>query len=188
MFWLSCPQPVASTGTRTTANFTSAHAAYMPSSTPPHTLPTYPHTPPLIQARLLPLLADCLATCASPNAALRAAFLCLEAEYRKSWEADAAARAAGGRAGGVFPGCTALAALLLGRQLYVANAGDCRGVIDRGGARGAAALSRDHTAALESERARVAGAGGDVSMQHGSWRLGGVGLQVSRCIGDFDQK
>jgi hypothetical protein len=65
-------------------------------------------------------------------------------------------------------------------------AGDCRAVLDRGSE--AAALSRDHTAALEDERLRVQAQGGTVSFQHGSWRVGDCGLQVSRCIGDFDHK
>eukprot|EP00955_Chlamydomonas_euryale_P067803 359937-Chlamydomonas_euryale.AAC.29 len=139
------------------------------------------------QARLAPLLAAALPRAASPGDALAAAFRALEVEYRAVWAADAAARAAGGAPGGSFPGCTALAALLLGRTLHVANAGDCRCVLDRSAS--AAPLSRDHTPALGDERARVAAAGGAVSRAHGSWRLdGGVGLQVTRCIGDFDQK
>lgn len=139
------------------------------------------------QGRLPALLGSALRECDSPQAALRSAFLALEAEYRGVWAADAAARKAGGRAGGSFPGCTALVALMIGRTLVVANAGDCRCVLDRGTE--PVALSRDHTAALEDERARIDAAGGATALQHGSWRLGGgVGLQVSRCIGDFDQK
>lgn len=39
------------------------------------------------------------------------------------WEADCASRAQTGKAGGQYPGCTAMAALLVGNDLYVANAG-----------------------------------------------------------------
>ena len=42
----------------------------------------------------------------------------------------------------------------------------------------AEALSQDHTAALEEERARITRRGGMVSWQHSSWRIGGCGIQV----------
>lgn len=45
----------------------------------------------------------------------------------------------------------------------------------------AVALSRDHTAADEGERARVAAAGGDVRWRADGWRVGNAGLQVTRC-------
>lgn len=31
------------------------------------------------------------------------------------------------------PGCTAIAALVIGEKLYVANAGDCRAILNRAG-------------------------------------------------------
>jgi len=63
-------------------------------------------------------------------------------------------------AGTVYPGCTALAAVVAGRQLWMGNAGDGRSVLSRGGA--AVPLSRQHTADLEGERARVVAAGSTV--------------------------
>ena len=45
----------------------------------------------------------------------------------------------------------------------------------------AVALSRDQTAEREDERGRVAAAGGDVRKRMDGWRVGDVGLQVTRC-------
>eukprot|EP00775_Hariotina_reticulata_P006807 gene6807-7023_t len=76
-----------------------------------------------------------------------------------------------------YPGCTALAAVITGNQLFVANAGDGRAVISRGGS--AVPLSRQHTADLADERARVVAAGGTVVYRGGSWRVGPAALQLS---------
>ena len=46
---------------------------------------------------------------------------------------------------------------------------------------GAVALSRDQTAERVDERARVQAAGGDVRKRMDGWRVGDVGLQVTRC-------
>ena len=73
--------------------------------------------------------------------------------------------------------------LAWGGRLYVANAGDCRAVLCRGGE--ALPLSRDHTADLDSERERVLAAGGS-ARQHGvNWRIGTAGLQVTRWAAGF---
>ncbi len=53
-------------------------------------------------------------------------------------------------------GTTALAALIAGDALLVANAGDCRAVMCRRGR--AIDLSRDHNAESEAERVKAAGA------------------------------
>lgn len=45
----------------------------------------------------------------------------------------------------------------------------------------AVALSRDQTAEREDERARVQAAGGDVRKRMDGWRVGDVGLEVTRC-------
>ena len=45
----------------------------------------------------------------------------------------------------------------------------------------AVALSRDQTAEREDERARIQAAGGDVRKRMDGWRVGDVGLQVTRC-------
>jgi serine/threonine protein phosphatase PrpC len=84
------------------------------------------------------------------------------------------------------PGCTALAALLLGDALFIANAGDCRAVLCRGGR--ALPLSRDHTADLPGERARILSVKGRLVYRIDSWRVGDAGLQVTRSIGDGDVK
>lgn len=55
-------------------------------------------------------------------------------------------------------GCTAVVAVIKGGTLYVANAGDSRGVLCRGGA--ALAMSEDHKPAQENERTRILNAGG----------------------------
>ncbi len=70
----------------------------------------------------------------------------------------------------VQAGCTAVVAVLKGQELWVANAGDSRAVLCRGGQ--ALALSEDHKPQSEGERNRITAAGGFVS------DVGGV----SRCV------
>ncbi|KAK9822800.1 hypothetical protein WJX74_011082 [Apatococcus lobatus] len=77
-------------------------------------------------------------------------------------------------------GTTAVAALVGSRHLYVANCGDSRAVLCRGGY--ACALTDDHKAAREDETARVEAAGGQILFWNGV-RVMGV-LAVSRAIGD----
>ncbi|KAJ3696244.1 hypothetical protein LUZ60_001621 [Juncus effusus] len=77
-------------------------------------------------------------------------------------------------------GSTASTAVLVGDRLLVANVGDSRAVICRGGA--AIAVSRDHKPDQTDERQRIEDAGGFV-MWAGTWRVGGV-LAVSRAFGD----
>ncbi|KAJ0797239.1 putative protein-serine/threonine phosphatase [Helianthus annuus] len=78
-------------------------------------------------------------------------------------------------------GTTALTALLLGRLLVVANAGDCRAVLCRKGT--AINMSQDHRPTHPSERKRVEELGGFVDDGY----LNGV-LSVSRALGDWDMK
>ena len=54
-------------------------------------------------------------------------------------------------------GCTAVVAVIKSGVLYVANAGDSRGVLCRGGR--AVAMSEDHKPAQETERTRILNAG-----------------------------
>jgi protein phosphatase 1L len=68
----------------------------------------------------------------------------------------------------------------VGDRLLVANVGDSRAVICRGGE--AFALSSDHKPNRADERQRIEDAGG-VVMWAGTWRVGGV-LAVSRAFGD----
>jgi protein phosphatase 1L len=77
-------------------------------------------------------------------------------------------------------GSTASTAILVGDRLLVANVGDSRAVICRGG--NAFAVSRDHKPDQTDERQRIEEAGGFV-MWAGTWRVGGV-LAVSRAFGD----
>ncbi|GFQ06176.1 probable protein phosphatase 2c 59 [Phtheirospermum japonicum] len=77
-------------------------------------------------------------------------------------------------------GSTASTAILVGNRLLVANVGDSRAVICRGGT--AIAVSRDHKPDQTDERRRIEDAGGFV-MWAGTWRVGGV-LAVSRAFGD----
>merc|ERR1712008_211633 len=79
-------------------------------------------------------------------------------------------------------GCTAVVALLVGRELYVANAGDSRCVVCRDGK--AIEMSYDHKPEDEIERTRRNKAGGRVT-QDG--RVNG-GLNLSRAIGDHAYK
>ncbi|XP_065021094.1 probable protein phosphatase 2C 59 [Musa acuminata AAA Group] len=77
-------------------------------------------------------------------------------------------------------GSTASTAILVGDRLLVANVGDSRAVISRGGK--AFAVSKDHKPDQTDERRRIEDAGGFV-MWAGTWRVGGV-LAVSRAFGD----
>ncbi|KAI4301555.1 hypothetical protein L6164_034822 [Bauhinia variegata] len=78
-------------------------------------------------------------------------------------------------------GTTALTALILGRLLMVANAGDCRAVLCRKGE--AIDMSQDHRPIYPSERKRVEELGGFVDDGY----LNGV-LSVTRALGDWDMK
>ncbi|KAF7070820.1 hypothetical protein CFC21_095077 [Triticum aestivum] len=78
-------------------------------------------------------------------------------------------------------GTTALTALIFGRQLLVANAGDCRAVLCRKGM--AMEMSRDHRPTYEAERQRVTECGGYIEDGY----LNGV-LSVTRALGDWDMK
>ena len=75
-----------------------------------------------------------------------------------------------------------MVALLVGRELYVANAGDSRCVVCRDGR--AIEMSFDHKPEDEPESARIKKAGGRVT-QDG--RVNG-GLNLSRAIGDHAYK
>jgi len=78
-------------------------------------------------------------------------------------------------------GTTALTALVFGRHLLVANAGDCRAVLCRKGV--AMEMSRDHRANYVEECERVAASGGYIEDGY----LNGV-LSVTRALGDLDMK
>uniref|UniRef100_A0ACD5UGJ6 Uncharacterized protein n=1 Tax=Avena sativa TaxID=4498 RepID=A0ACD5UGJ6_AVESA len=75
-------------------------------------------------------------------------------------------------------GTTALAALITGRSLLVANAGDCRAVICCRGK--AIEMSRDHKPSCNREKMRIEASGGYVDDGY----LNGL-LNVARAIGDW---
>lgn len=83
---------------------------------------------------------------------------------------------------GSSSGCTAVVALLVGNELYVANAGDSRCVVCRNGA--AMDMSFDHKPEDAEELERIQKAGGRVTMDG---RVNG-GLNLSRAIGDHAYK
>lgn len=78
-------------------------------------------------------------------------------------------------------GCTANVALMIGNDLYVANAGDSRCVIAEGGK--CEELSIDHKPDNDGEKTRIIKAGGSVY----NGRVNG-NLSLSRALGDFDYK
>ena len=136
-------------------------------------------------------------------------FLCSEFEYllRSSWtssktpasllmmmfdEAESRFRSQQSstnlaRSAKAYPGSTAVCAILHDSLLTVAHVGDSRAMISRDDR--ALFLTKDHTLDRSDERQRVLSAGGKmVTAPGGSQRLGDVGLQVTRSIGDFDLK
>ncbi|XVF63512.1 hypothetical protein PTKIN_Ptkin09bG0092500 [Pterospermum kingtungense] len=81
----------------------------------------------------------------------------------------------------ISSGTTALTALILGRTLIVANAGDCRAVLGRRGR--AIEMSKDHKPNCTSERLRIEKLGGVIYDGY----LNGQ-LSVARALGDWHMK
>ncbi|KAK6942221.1 PPM-type phosphatase-like domain [Dillenia turbinata] len=75
-------------------------------------------------------------------------------------------------------GTTALTAMIFGRSLLVANAGDCRAVLSRGGV--AMEMSKDHRPCCIKERRRIESLGGYIDDGY----LNGI-LGVTRALGDW---
>ncbi|KAA0146519.1 hypothetical protein FNF29_07991 [Cafeteria roenbergensis] len=107
-----------------------------------------------------------------PSKALVAAFEQTDREFL---------RCANGRQLPWEDGTTAVAALVRGSDIWVANAGDSRAVLVRtdGSVR---PLSLDHKPNRPDERDRILSTGGSV-IHHGVWRVQGM-LAVSRALGD----
>jgi protein phosphatase 1G len=82
---------------------------------------------------------------------------------------------------GPSAGCTSVVAVVKSGTLYVANAGDSRAVLCRGGV--ARDMSIDHKPTLDGEKARILAAGGFVA----DGRVKGS-LALSRAIGDMEFK
>ncbi|KAK6146258.1 hypothetical protein DH2020_020127 [Rehmannia glutinosa] len=80
-----------------------------------------------------------------------------------------------------YCGTTALTALVLGRNLLIANVGDCRAVLCRKG--DAVQLSQDHRPSCQVERKRVEDLGGMIEYGY----LNGE-LAVTRALGDWYMK
>lgn len=72
------------------------------------------------------------------------------------------------------------------RRITVANCGDSRAVLCRGGK--AIELSEDHKPELPREEERIKKAGGHVALAGPCHRVDGWGLNLSRALGDFHYK
>ncbi|KAI9125616.1 hypothetical protein K1719_003034 [Acacia pycnantha] len=75
-------------------------------------------------------------------------------------------------------GTTALTAIIHGRSLLVANAGDCRAVLSRCG--GAIEMSKDHRPSCTKEKKRIASLGGFIDDGYLNGQLG-----VTRALGNW---
>ncbi|CAK7353516.1 unnamed protein product [Dovyalis caffra] len=96
------------------------------------------------------------------------AFLQTDSAFEKACSLDAA----------LASGTTALTALVVGRLLVVANAGDCRAVLCRRG--NAIDMSNDHKPTCSKERKRIEACGGYIYDGY----LNGL-LNVARALGDW---
>lgn len=85
-----------------------------------------------------------------------------------------------------FPGSTALCMILCNNNLTIANIGDSRAILCRDGK--PYALTSDQVADRVDERARIQASGHTLKQHEGEWRVGSVGLAVTRSIGDIDMK
>lgn len=125
----------------------------------------------------------------SPAALLRDAVADADAAYRAA-EQDAIRR--GAEYDTKWPGSTATIAMVVGRHLTVANLGDSRAVLCRGGR--PLLLTADQVASREDERARILSFSESVGLNpcirqvDGQWRVGPGGLAVTRSVGDSDLK
>ncbi|KAH9318341.1 hypothetical protein KI387_020110, partial [Taxus chinensis] len=100
--------------------------------------------------------------------AVRRAFLRTDTAFAEACSLDT----------GLSSGTTALVAMIIGRYLLVANAGDCRAVLSRCGK--AIEMSRDHKPGCSRERKRIEASGGYVDDGY----LNGQ-LTVTRALGDW---
>ena len=116
----------------------------------------------------------------APKEALQRAFLKTDADFlERAWREN------------LNDGCTVTTALLVGKDLYVANAGDSRTILCHSQRDGmtmsnATPLSIDHKPDRPSERQRITAAGGTVTFL-GCPRVNGV-LATSRGFGDKELK
>jgi serine/threonine protein phosphatase PrpC len=123
-------------------------------------------------------------SCSGPSHLLDSALKRAETEFDSFWTTQNA-KSSQKR----YPGTTAVCMLLCNGVLSVANIGDSRAMLCRNGA--PLMLSVDQTADRADERDRIAamGFGDELHLRDdGHWRIGSVGLSVSRSIGDHDMK
>lgn len=120
----------------------------------------------------------------SPKDALTEAFIKTDTAFRRELVSQYNAKRITQK--NWHPGCTAITALIVRETLFVANAGDSRAILCRGGH--AFPLTKDHVASCPSERERIIQEGLEVKWQVDTWRVGAAALQVTRSIGDDDLK
>ncbi|XP_009358521.2 probable protein phosphatase 2C 27 [Pyrus x bretschneideri] len=97
---------------------------------------------------------------------------------RSFMETDAAFAKKCSREASLASGTTALTAMIFGRSLLVANAGDCRAVLSRCGV--AIEMSKDHRPCCTKERMRVESLGGYIDDGYLNGQLG-----VTRALGNW---
>ncbi|KAG2398834.1 protein phosphatase 2C 27 [Vigna angularis] len=103
----------------------------------------------------------------------------LEKVVKRSFlETDAAFLKSSSQEPSLSSGTTALTAIVFGRSLLVANAGDCRAVLSRHGR--AIEMSKDHRPNCVNERTRVLSLGGFIDDGYLNGQLG-----ITRAIGDW---
>ncbi|CAL5339498.1 unnamed protein product [Camellia sinensis] len=103
----------------------------------------------------------------------------LEKVVRRSFmETDAALAKSCTLESALSSGTTALTAMIFGRSLLVANAGDCRAVLSRRGM--AIEMSKDHRPCCNNERIRIESLGGFIDDGYLNGQLG-----VTRALGDW---
>ncbi|CAN6540696.1 unnamed protein product [Malus baccata var. baccata] len=97
---------------------------------------------------------------------------------RSFMETDAAFANKCSREASLASGTTALTAMIFGRSLLVANAGDCRAVLSRCGV--AIEMSKDHRPCCTKERMRIESLGGYIDDGYLNGQLG-----VTRALGNW---
>jgi len=135
-------------------------------------------------ARALPAFLQMSGSTKGPKQALTEAFLKTDVAFREELAFQNNAKRILQK--NWHPGCTAVAALIVGSILFVGNAGDCRAILCRSGH--PCSLTKDHVASDPAERARIMNEGIEVKWQVDTWRVGAAALQVTRSIGDDDLK
>lgn len=127
------------------------------------------HAAVFVRDHLLRYILEDTSFPSAADQAMKHAFLRTDKAFAKACELDER----------LCSGTTALAVLILGRKLLVANAGDCRAVLCKRGK--AVNMSRDHKACSGIERKRIEDSGGFVD----SFGYLNGELTVARALGDW---